>query len=48
MIKETTTTTCMDTGYGPVSVCSSQIERDGWIDLVFGVEAFFDLSYTVF
>ena len=39
--------------YGPVSVCVSvtsrcSVEVVGWIELVFGMEASFDQSYTVF
>ena len=41
-----------DTSYGPVSVCLSvtsrcSVKRDGRINVVFGMEASFDQSYTV-
>jgi len=40
-----------DTSYGPVSVSvtsRSFVELTGWIELVFGLEASFNQSFTVF
>jgi len=40
-----------DTSYGPVSVSvtsRSFVELTGWIELVFGLEACFNQSFTVF